>query len=101
MSDVKPLSVTDEALGVPRVTPAPAVGLAGAVAPCARRTITSARSESPGLDQDSAMLAAVRVPAASPVTDPGGVVSVRAVVFVVTVVGVGLVLLLASRVNTA
>ena len=75
MSDVKPSSVTDEALGVPRVTPTPPLGLAGAVGPRARRTITSARSESPGLVHDSEILEAVRVPAASPVTPPGGVVS--------------------------
>ena len=62
-------------MGVGRVTPTPAVGVAGGVAPWARRTITAARSASPGLVQDSPMLVSVRVPTVSPVTGPGGVVS--------------------------
>ena len=60
---------------MPRATPTPAFGAVGAVAPRARRTITSARSGSPGLVHDSAILEVVRVPTVNPVTLPGGVVS--------------------------
>ena len=50
---VSPVLVTEVAVGEPRVTPTPAVGLPGAVDPVARRTITSARSPSAGFDHDN------------------------------------------------
>ena len=53
----------------------PSVGVAGAVSPFARRTMTVARSASAGLVQDKVMLSGVRSVAASAVTWPGGVVS--------------------------
>ena len=75
MSAVSPLSVTEVAVGVGRVTAVPAPGVPGGTEPWARRTITAARSASAGLLHDRPMLLSVRVPAVSPVTGPGGVVS--------------------------
>ena len=75
VSAVSPVSVIEVVVGVGRVTAVPAAGVAGEVLPWARRTITAARSASPGLVQDRPMLVSVRVPTVRLVTGPGGVVS--------------------------
>ena len=89
------------AVGGPKGTACPAVGVAGGVAPWARRTTTSARSASVGLVHDKCTNVSPRAVTARSVTGPGAVLSDTASVRVVTVVPVGVVLPLVSRVNTA
>ena len=71
----RPASVTWLAVAEVRGTAAPSAGVAGAVSPAARRTITAARSGSAGFVHARLMLVAVRPTTANPPTTPGAVVS--------------------------
>ncbi len=72
---ISPASVTEVAVAAGRTTATPSPAVAGAVPPTARRTITAARSASPGLVHARVMLVAVRPTIANPVTTPGAVTS--------------------------
>ena len=70
-----PVSSTVVAVGVASVTAWPSVGVAGALSPFARRTVTASRSASVGLVQDRWMNVSPRAVTARSVTGPGGEVS--------------------------
>ena len=73
---VSPVSVVVAAVRNGKVTAVPSLGLAGAVLPCTRRTMTRARSLLEGLVQDKVRLVALRLVACRLLTGPGAVMSV-------------------------